>query len=483
MSDCLTLGGTLRQSGLRARLRPPRPRRASSAARAQVAALIGAAPRGDRLHLRRHRVQQSRHARRGGAPAPTAAGTSSPCAPSTRRCSIRAAISSAQGCTVTYLTPEPQRAARAARRSPRRCAPTRCWSRSCTRTTRPACVQDIAALGALCRERGVLFHCDACAGGRQACRSTCARCRSTCCRSPRTSSTDPRASARCTCARGARPALQPLSFGGGQERGLRPGTLPMHQIAGFGAACELARQRARPAEADAPGRAARAPVGGPCGPGRRAPERADAPRVPGILNVSFEGSRARACSARWPGLARLDRVGVQFRAARALLRAARAGARCPPRRELAALQPGRFTTAAEVDRAPSPSVRHEVRAAARACSPAAGACGRGMRRACGAGERASPGRPAARAQGTWVRFQLRADGDTVKEARFSPSPAPILWIRRAWLCEQLRGPLARDLIPGDPARLGAGARACRSRNWGGCWWSKMHCVPASRTGT
>jgi cysteine desulfurase len=37
-----------------------------------------------------------------------------------------------------------------------------------------------------------------------------------------------------------RPPLIPLMFGGGQERGLRPGTLPVHQIAGFGLAAELA---------------------------------------------------------------------------------------------------------------------------------------------------------------------------------------------------------------------------------------------------
>ena len=36
--------------------------------------------------------------------------------------------------------------------------------------------------------------------------------------------------------------LEPLMYGGGHERGLRPGTLPVHLIAGFGEAAELAVQ-------------------------------------------------------------------------------------------------------------------------------------------------------------------------------------------------------------------------------------------------
>jgi cysteine desulfurase len=42
------------------------------------------------------------------------------------------------------------------------------------------------------------------------------------------------------------PPLAPLMFGGGQERGLRPGTLPVPLVAGFGAAAELAiKQQAK----------------------------------------------------------------------------------------------------------------------------------------------------------------------------------------------------------------------------------------------
>lgn len=37
-----------------------------------------------------------------------------------------------------------------------------------------------------------------------------------------------------------RPPLQPLTYGGGQERGLRPGTQPVHLIAGLGAAAQVA---------------------------------------------------------------------------------------------------------------------------------------------------------------------------------------------------------------------------------------------------
>ena len=46
-----------------------------------------------------------------------------------------------------------------------------------------------------------------------------------------------------------RPPLRPLFFGGGQERGLRPGTLPVPLISALGAVCELAFRNYKKREA------------------------------------------------------------------------------------------------------------------------------------------------------------------------------------------------------------------------------------------
>lgn len=102
--------------------------------------------------------------------------------------------------------------------------------------------QDIEALGALCRERDVLFHVDAAqAVGKL----------------PIDLAALPVDLVSMTAHKfygpkgiGAlyiadRPAchVEPLLFGGGQQRGLRPGTLPTEMIAGFGMAAEIAAGR------------------------------------------------------------------------------------------------------------------------------------------------------------------------------------------------------------------------------------------------
>ncbi len=99
---------------------------------------------------------------------------------------------------------------------------------------------DIEAVAAHCRERGILFHSDAAqSAGRLAIDvessgiallSFCAH-----------KLGGPKGIGALYVRRRPRPALHPLLFGGGHERGLRSGTLAQHQIIGFGAACALSR--------------------------------------------------------------------------------------------------------------------------------------------------------------------------------------------------------------------------------------------------
>jgi cysteine desulfurase len=85
-----------------------------------------------------------------------------------------------------------------------------------------------------------------------------------------------------------RPAIQPLQFGGGQERGLRSGTLATHQIAGFGVACDLAV--ATLGEEPARIRALRERLWqGLQGAAPLWRNGATEPSVPGILSVGFAG--------------------------------------------------------------------------------------------------------------------------------------------------------------------------------------------------
>lgn len=100
-------------------------------------------------------------------------------------------------------------------------------------------VTDIDAIGRLCRERGVLFHVDAAQSAGKL---------------PLNMATmqvdllsisahklyGPKGIGVLYVRRRPAVNLQPQIHGGGHERGLRSGTLPTHQIAGLGAACEIA---------------------------------------------------------------------------------------------------------------------------------------------------------------------------------------------------------------------------------------------------
>ena len=101
-------------------------------------------------------------------------------------------------------------------------------------------IQPVAEIAALCRERGILLHCDAvqAAGklpidvgtlGADLLTVTAHK------------MYGPKGIGALYVKGGSRLRLEPLIHGGGQEAGLRSGTLAVHQIAGFGEAARIAR--------------------------------------------------------------------------------------------------------------------------------------------------------------------------------------------------------------------------------------------------
>ena len=93
--------------------------------------------------------------------------------------------------------------------------------------------------------------------------------------------------------------LEPLSFGGGQERGVRSGTVPVHQVVGFGAACAVAEQRLDQDRRHLAGLRERLwrrlePLGGVFVNGTES-------GAPHVLNVSFAGVHGEALDAEIRG--------------------------------------------------------------------------------------------------------------------------------------------------------------------------------------
>ena len=314
-------------------------------------------------------------------------------------------------------------------------------------------LEDVATLGALCRERGVAFHSDcAQAAGKVALELPAL---------PLDFASftahklyGPKGIGALYVRRGARGLLQPLLHGGGQERALRPGTLATHQIVGFGAACELAAAEL-PAESARLLRLRERLWAGLEALGGTHLNGAAVPRVPGTLNVSFEGVQGESLVAGLTGLALstgaacssgspdpsyvLRALGRDVQLAQSSLR----------------FSLGRFTLEAEVDFAVT-AVAHEL-ARLRALSPAAPAAkGRSGGWPGGAsGGTVVAGEAGGAGQDTWVRFQLLVAQDTVKDARFQAFACPHTMDAAAWLCAELRGRRREALIPGTPAAWAA----------------------------
>ena len=163
-------------------------------------------------------------------------------------------------------------------------------------------LQPLAEIGALCRARGILFHSD------------CAQAVGKVAIDVEALTLDlaslsghklygPKGIGVLYVRRRPRARLLPLFDGGGQERGLRSGTLPTPLCVGFGAACAIAG----PEMADEAARLGRLRDRLRDGIMARLPgvhlNGAPEPRLPGNLNLSFDGIDAAGFMARAADLA------------------------------------------------------------------------------------------------------------------------------------------------------------------------------------
>ena len=484
MFDCLTEGGDFGNASSATHVFGRRAAARIETARAQVAALIRAEP--DEITFTSGGTESNNLAILGLARANADRGRHVV----TARTEHKAVLDPCkrlerEGFTVTYLTPDRQgridpETVRAALR------PDTLLVSIMYVNNEIGVIQDVGAIGALCRDRGVAFHTDAAqAVGKIPV-------------DMRTLPIDflsfnahkiygPKGVGALYARRASRSLLQPVSFGGGQERGLRPGTLATHQIVGFGAACEVAA-----ASLDAEVlrlTAFRERLWeGLVGLGGAHLNASEAPRSPGILNVSFEGVEGESLVMGLPELA--ISTGSACNSASAepsyVLRAL--GRDTQLAQSSLRISVGRFTTAAEVDLAVD-AVRREV-TRLRALSPASqdpadrraadvNAVDRAVDRedapdrrntavaattvpreatSQDAGLPADAGR-AVRVTGeaggpgeeTWVRFHLTVEDGIVKAARFKAYGCPHTLAVLDLLARRLPGRTRNEGPPGTPA--------------------------------
>jgi len=268
---------------------------------------------------------------------------------------------------------------------------------------------------------------------------------------------------------------------------MRPGTLATHQIVGFGAACELAAKslatdsarlrRLRERLWQGLGRLEGVHLNGEA-----------APRLPGILNVSFEGVEGESL------VTALDALAVTTGSACSsasgdpsyVLRALGRGTQLAQSSLRFSL--GRATSEADIDAATAAVQRQVTRL--RAISPAGfESIARGVQEADSTGAAAAgradygPGVSSASlsalarrlffalpgagalppgpgvihgiaggpAHEAWVKFHLRIEAGTVKSALFQAWGCPHTLAVTAWVTGQLPGRSMTDLVPGTPS--------------------------------
>ncbi len=331
-------------------------------------------------------------------------------------------------------------------------------------------VQDIQGIGEACRKQAVLFHVDAAqSAGRLP--LDLSRLPVDLLSLSAHKFHGPKGIGALYVRAGHKAPLTPLMFGGGQQGGLRPGTLPTHQIAGFGLACELAAAALQPDSERITRWRDRLwsrleSLGGVTINGEKAP------RVPHILNICFDGLDGESLVSALPGVsistgaACNSALGEPSYVLRALGRSVRQA------ESALRFSFGRFNSDADIEAAAA-QVRQAVQRL-RAISPAAAAAPPELAplavqdhtlspavrqlfsRLSGAGVLAGAagtvlrGEAGQEAGEVWVRLHLRVRDDTVIEARFQALGCPHTLATASWLVLQLAGRKRSQLQPGSP---------------------------------
>jgi cysteine desulfurase len=162
-------------------------------------------------------------------------------------------------------------------------------------------IQDIGSVGNLCRERGVLLHVDGAQSAGKVRINVEEQCVDLLSLTAH-KAYGPKGIGALYVRRQPRPLMLPLIFGGGQEWGLRSGTLPTHQIVGMGVAYDIAA-REWSSEAERLAALRRRLWAGIQKLGDVHLNGHEERRVAGLLNVSFEGVEGESLLYALPHLA------------------------------------------------------------------------------------------------------------------------------------------------------------------------------------
>lgn len=239
-----------------------------------------------------------------------------------------------------------------------------------------------------------------------------------------------------------RGSIAPQLLGGGHERGLRSGTLATHQIAGFGLACQLAREQQRTAAARVTALREHLWQGLADLPGAVLNGHRNL-RAPGILNVTFAGVEGESLFASLTdlvlstGSACNSRSGEPSYVLRALGRST-SDAQSSLRFSL-----GWATTEGDITRAIEAVRRAHQRLWA--MSPARPLPLQGWE-----GAQHALGEAGSEHLGTWVRFVVRVAGGLVQDARVQVYGCPHVTAACNHVQVQLLGQRLEGLSAGKP---------------------------------